>query len=107
MPKMDVLIHCSIKDGEENRIERTVDVSQDNLEQLIPPSPAGGGGGWPYWREAEQLVCSIIKEELFPDEVTPIQDLNDLRRLGVTAMHYSFDHEVRGNMGSRAIYPES
>lgn len=106
MPNMDVRITCSIRGGDETKIERTVEVSEEDLMQFLPPSPAGGSGGWPYWREAEVLICSIVKEELFPDEMTPVQDLNDLRRLGVTSMAYAFDHEVRGHMGSHAIYPE-
>lgn len=106
MPKMSVRISCQINRGETSLRERTVEVSEEQLVQFIPPSPAGGGGGWPYWREAEALVCTIVKEDLFPDEVTSVQELDDLRRLGVTSLAYGFDHEVRGHMGSHAIYPE-
>lgn len=106
MPKMDVRISCGLNDAEEILIQRTVDVSEEELVQFIPPTPAGGSGGWPYWREAEALVCSIVKEKLFPNEVTPAQDVADLRRLGVTSLSYAFDHEKQGSMGSRPIYPE-
>lgn len=106
MPVMDVRIVCGVAGAEPVRIERKVPVSQVELEQLIPPSPSGGSGGWAYWREAEVLVCSIVKEELFPDEVTPIETLEDLRGLGVNSLNYSFDHPERGSMGSPAIYPD-
>jgi hypothetical protein len=106
MPKMDVRISCGIRGAEEIHIERVVDVSEEELVQLIPPSVAGGSGGWPYWREAEALVCSIVKEEFFPDEVTSPQNMEALRRLGVTSLSYTFDNEVQGIMGSRPIYPE-
>jgi len=106
MEKMSVRIYYSLKDAEETLIERTVEVSQDELVQLLPPS-SGGGNGWPYWREAEELVCSIMKEEVFPDEVTHIGDMEALRRLGVTSLAYAFDHEVHGHTGSRVIHAEN
>lgn len=103
METMSVRIYYSLNNVEETLIERTVEVSHDELVQLLPRS-SGGGNGWPYWREAEELVCSIVKEEVFPDEVTHIGDMEALRRLGVTSLAYAFDHEVHGNIGSRVIY---
>lgn len=106
MEQMSVRVYYSLKGIEETLIERTVDVSEEELVQLIPPSPSGGSAGWPYWREAEELVCSIVKEEVFPDELTPVRDTEALRRLGVTSLAYAFDHEVQGHIGSRPIHQE-
>lgn len=106
MAQMSVRVYYSLKGAEETLIERRVNVSEEELVQLIPPSPSGGSGGWPYWREAEELVCSIVKKEVFPDELTPVRDIEALRRLGVTSLAYAFDHEVRGHMSSRPLYPE-
>lgn len=104
MAQMSVRVYYSLQGAEETLIERTVDVSEDELVQLIPPSPPGGSAGWPYWREAEELVCLIVKEVVFPDEVTPVRDIEALRRLGVISLAYAFDHEVRGHIGSRPIH---
>jgi hypothetical protein len=106
MPDMDVGITCSIKRGEPIHIERTVTVTKEELAQFIPPV-SSGGGGWAYAKEAEAFICSIVKEELFPDEVTPIEEMSDLKRIGVTALQYSFDStEAGSNMGSIPIYSE-
>lgn len=43
MPKMSVRISCQINRGETSLRERTVEVSEEQLVQFIPPSPAGGG----------------------------------------------------------------
>jgi hypothetical protein len=42
MPKMSVRVYYGPKEAQEVLIERTVDVSEEELVQLIPPSPAGG-----------------------------------------------------------------
>ncbi|TQK00168.1 hypothetical protein [Herbaspirillum sp. SJZ107] len=106
MEKMSVRIYYSLKEADETLIERTVDVSEEDLVELIPSSPSGNGGGWPYWREAEALVCSIVKEEVFPDELTPVDDMKVLRQLGVTSLSFAFDHEVRGHISSQPLHPE-
>lgn len=104
MPQMDVTITHSVNRGEPIRTERTVTVSQEELRQFIPRTPSGGGG-WAYVKEAEGLVCSILKDEHFRDEPTPIEEISDLGRLGVTALSYSFDSRDAGsNMGSIPIY---
>lgn len=106
MPQMDITITYSINRRDPVRIERTMDVSQEELLQFIPRPPADGGG-WAHVKEAEALICSIMKAELFPDEVTPVEEIRDLARLGVTALAYSFDSPDAGsNMGSIPIYPE-
>lgn len=106
MPQMDVTITHSFKDDDPVRTERTITVSQEELEQFIPPPPSGGGG-WAYVKEAEELICSILKEEHFPDEITPIEEVKDLQRLGVTALSFSFDSLGAGsNMGSVLIYAD-
>ena len=104
MPQMDVTITHSINRGEPIRTERTVTVSQEELRQFIPHPPSGGGS-WAYVKEAEGLVGSILKDEHFPDEVTPIEEVSDLERLGVTALSYSFESPDAGsNMGSTPLY---
>jgi len=106
MPQMDVTITFSINRDDPIRIGRKIDVSQEELLQFIPHPPSGGGG-WAYVKEAEALICSIMKAEQFPDEVTPIEEISDLERLGVTALAYSFDSPDAGsNMGSIPIYAE-
>ena len=105
MEKMSVRVYYSLQMAAETLIERTVEVSEEELAQLIPPSPAGSSGGWPHWREAEELVCSIVKEEVFPDEVTYVGDIDALRRLGITSLAFELDHKGRGTMSSRPIYP--
>lgn len=106
MPTMDVTITHSINRGEPIRTERTVTVSQEELRQFIPHL-SSSGGGWAYVKEAEGLICSILKDEHFPDEVTPIEEVSDLERLGVTALSYSFDSPDAGsNMGSIPIYAD-
>jgi hypothetical protein len=107
MPNMDVRITCSINGGEPIHTERTVTVSQEELMQFIPPSPSNAGAGWPYVKKAEALICSILKEAVFQDEVTPIEEISDLQRIGVTALSYSFDSmEAGSNMGSIPIYAD-
>lgn len=52
------------------------------------------------------MVCSILKEELFQDEVTPIQNADDLRRIGVTSLSAAFENEQRGMIGTTPIHPQ-
>ncbi len=106
MPKMDVSITYSINRSSPIPVGRTINVSQEELLQFIPHPPSAGGG-WSYAKEAEALICSIVKEEQFPDEVTPVEEIRDLQRLGITALSYSFDSPDAGsNMGSIAIYAD-
>jgi hypothetical protein len=106
MPSVDIRIYCGIRGAAPIAINRTVEIGQEEVEQMLPPSPSGGAGTWPYWRDAERLVCSILKEELFQDEVTPIQEADDLRRIGVTDLSAVFENEERGMMSTKIIYPE-
>lgn len=103
MPKMDVRIACGIKGADPVRFTQAVTVTQEELEELIPPSPSGGSG---YWNEAVELICSIVKERFFPDERTPLYREDDLRRLGVTSLSVAFDHDERGTMSMTVIHAE-
>jgi hypothetical protein len=103
MPSVDIRIYYSIREVAADPISRTISVGQEDLDIFFPPS-SQGWGYWPRRQEAEDLAYSILKEEVFQDEVTPIENEGDLRRLGVTLLKLSFDSkDVGHNMGTTLI----
>lgn len=108
MISVDIKISCAIRGAAPISIVRTTTVSQENLDMFFPrPAHTRGSYGWGYWprrEETERLVYSILKEELFKDEVTPIQSESDLRRLGVTHLSLEFDSkDVQQGMNATLI----
>lgn len=91
MPDLHVRISCSIKGAAKVEAHRTVSISEETLKRFFPHLP-DGWGGWPrtHEKEAEKLVTSLVKEKFFPDELMPIEDLDDLRRMGVAALDVTF-----------------
>lgn len=67
----------------------------EEIKQLIPDIGAStdGSADWAYWDKAERLVCSLLKKKLFPDEVTPVENANDLRKLGVWFLKVTLQSE--------------
>jgi len=56
--------------------------SAEQVERLIPEVP-GGAGGWGHWNEAEELICTLVGRKLFYDQDGPIENAQDMRRIGV------------------------
>lgn len=103
MPKVDIRISCGVDSTSPATYERTITVSEQDLEIFFPRS-TNGWGYWPRRKEAEALICSILREERFHDEVTSVQDEEDLRRIGVTYLSFSFNSkDVGHNMSTTLI----
>lgn len=106
MPNVDVRISCGIRGAVPANISRTVTAGPEEFDVFFPTDP-DGWGYWPRRKEAEALICSILKEELFSDEVTLVQEESDLRRLGVTYLSFVFDSaDWHSNMSTTLIYGE-
>lgn len=105
MTDVDVRIYCGLNGAppKAEPISRTITLAEED-EDLFFPRTSDKWDYWPRRKEAENLICSILKEELFPDEITPIEDENDLRRLGVTFLKVAFDNK-NNHMGSTFIEP--
>jgi hypothetical protein len=73
-------------------MERTITVGEETLDHLFPRGTPGQGVGWPraYRDEAVQLVCAILKDAIFQDEITAVETLEDLKRLGTDRLHVNF-----------------
>lgn len=91
MPDLNVQISCSIKGAVKVETSCTMSVSKETLERIFPYTP-DGWGGWPrtHAKEVEKLVASLIKEKFFPDELMPIEDVDDLQRMQVAALDVMF-----------------
>jgi hypothetical protein len=106
MPQLEVRIYCGINGADPVSFTKTVNVTHEELEDLVPEKPSDGSAGWGYWNEALELICSVVKERFFPDERTPLYREDDLRRLGVTSLSAAFDHDERGTMSMTVIHGE-
>jgi len=73
-------------------MERTISVEEQTLDHLFPKIASGQGVGWPHAHKAEavSLICAILRDALFADEVTTTDTLDDLKRLGTNYLHVNF-----------------
>lgn len=92
MPNLEVQITYSFRGVSRAEMERTISVDQETLDHLFPQSTPGQGVGWPYAHQAEavRVVCAILREELFQNEVMPVETVDDLKRLGIAHLHANF-----------------
>lgn len=93
MPDLNVHITGSFRGASPMEMERTITVSEETLGHLFPPGTSGEAVGWPraYRDEAVRLVCAILKDAIFQDEITAVETLEDLKRLGTNRLHVHFE----------------
>lgn len=92
MPYLEMQITCSFRGASRVEMERTISVEEKTLEHLFPEITSGQGVGWPHAHKAEavSLVCAVLRDAFFADEVTTIDTLEDLKRLGTDYLHVNF-----------------
>jgi hypothetical protein len=74
---------------------------QEQIDRLIPEAPKGGVG-WAHWQEAEELVCNLLGRKKFYDQDGPIENAEDLRRLGVWYLKATLQDE-KGNSNTLTL----
>lgn len=82
MPMLQISASFATKGTMPRDTALVTSVTTEKLERLIPEVPAGGAG-WAHWNEAEELICSLLGRKLFFDQSGPIENVKDMRRLGV------------------------
>lgn len=88
MPVLTVQVNYALQGKAPETMKFPIEVDQEQLERLLPPPPLGGSAGWPYWDEALRLIAPFVKRELFYDETTPVESVDDFRRLGLWHLHF-------------------
>jgi len=88
MPVLTVQVNYALRGKNCETMKFPVEVDEEQLERLLPPPPPGGSAGWPYWDEALGLIAPFVKKELFPDETTPVESVDDFQRLGLWHLHF-------------------
>ena len=91
MPDLYVQITGSFPGASQVEIQRTIEVEQKTLGRLFPECAIGRGPGWPFAHRAEavNLVCAILKDALFQDQVTEVT-IDNLIGLGTNNLHVNF-----------------
>lgn len=92
MPKLDAKITCSFNGASRAETERTITIDEKAKDRFFPPIQSGGGRGFPraYHDELVKLTCAMLRDAFFPDEITPVDTLADLNRIGVSYLHVIF-----------------
>jgi hypothetical protein len=102
MPMLEISASFVTEDTMPRETGLMTAVNDAVIARLIPKAPGGGESGWAYWSEAEELVCSLLKRKLFPDEITSVENAEDLRNLGVSFLKVTLKDEL-GNSNTLTL----
>jgi hypothetical protein len=83
MPLLQLRVAYRTNDGIESTTSGAVLVKDGELAKLFPKSSLAGAG-WAHGPLLEIYVADLMRRTVFPDEITPIENGADLKRLGVS-----------------------
>lgn len=100
MHTLHAQITCSFRGASRVETERSISIDQKSKERFFPPIQSGQGRGLPqaYLDEMVKVVCSILRDAFFPDEITPVETLDDLKRIGVDYLNVIFTFDGRDTL---------
>lgn len=105
MPTLHAKITCSFNGASKVETERTITIDQEAKERFFPYIPSGEGRGFPraYQDEMIRLTCALLRDTVFPDEITPVETLADLGRMGVSYLHIDFTFDGKDQLSMSLI----
>jgi len=105
MHSLHAHITCSFRGASRIETDRTISIDKETKERFFPPIASGQGKGLPraYQDEMVGVVCSMLRDAFFPDEISPVETLDDLKRIGADYLHVVFTFDGRDTLSMPLI----